>query len=110
MKAGYVYILASKKNGTLYIGVTSDLLKRIHVHKHDLIDGFTKRYQVHMLIHYEIFPNIESAIVREKQLKKYERYKKIMLIDKMNPEWNDLYEDVKKNIIGFPSSTSSRRE
>lgn len=68
MKNGYIYILSSKKNGTLYIGVTSNLLKRIYEHKNDLIEGFTQRYQIHILVYYEIFPAIENAIVREKQL------------------------------------------
>jgi len=66
----YVYVLASKRNGTLYVGVTSDLVKRVHEHKADLVDGFTNKYSVHNLVHYEVFDSIESAITREKQLKK----------------------------------------
>ncbi len=91
MKQSYVYIMASKSNGTLYIGVTGDLIKRVYEHKNDLTDGFTKRYQVHNLIYYEVFENIEQAIIREKQLKKWRRQWKINLIEKDNPEWRDLY-------------------
>ena len=83
--------MASKSNGTLYIGVTGDLIKRVYEHKNDLTDGFTKRYQVHNLIYYEVFENIEQAIIREKQLKKWRRQWKINLIEKDNPEWRDLY-------------------
>ena len=87
----YVYILSSKKHGTLYIGVTSDLVKRIYEHKHDLIDGFTKQYKVHNLVYFEITESIGSAISREKNLKKWNREWKIRLIEKGNPEWRDLY-------------------
>ena len=86
-----VYILASQRNGTLYIGVTSDLAKRIWEHKSDLAEGFTKRYQVHQLVWYETTESIESAISREKQLKEWQRKWKIELIEKSNPYWNDLY-------------------
>ncbi|MEO6117793.1 MAG: GIY-YIG nuclease family protein [Methylotenera sp.] len=86
-----VYILASKRNGTLYIGVTSDLIKRIWEHKSDLVQGFTKQYQVHDLVWYETSENMESAIVREKQLKEWKRQWKLDLIEKTNPYWNDLY-------------------
>ena len=87
----YIYILASKKQGTLYIGVTSDLVKRIYEHKDDLVEGFTKQYAVHDLVYYEITESVESAIAREKQLKKWNRAWKIRLIEKNNPEWRDLY-------------------
>jgi putative endonuclease len=90
----YVYILASKKHGTLYIGVTSDLVKRIHEHKNDLIEGFTQKYSVHELVYFEDTESVESAIVREKQLKKWNRAWKIRLIEKRNPEWRDLYADL----------------
>ena len=83
--------MASKSNGTLYIGVTGDLIKRVYEHKNDLTDGFTKRCQVHNLVYYEVFENIEQAIIREKQLKKWRRQWKINLIEKDNPEWRDLY-------------------
>ena len=87
----YVYILASRKKGTLYIGVTSDLVKRIHEHKHDLVEGFTKQHKVHNLVYFEITESIESAIAREKRLKKWNREWKIRLIEKSNSEWRDLY-------------------
>jgi putative endonuclease len=86
-----VYILASERNGTLYIGVTSDLVKRIWEHQSDFVEGFTKQYQVHDLVWYEIHENMESAITREKQLKEWKRQWKVELIEKLNPYWNDLY-------------------
>jgi len=86
MKLAYVYILASKRNGTLYIGVTSDLIKRIYEHKNGFVDAFTKKYKVHLLVHYEQFLDIYSAISREKQLKH--------LIELHNPNWRDLYFDI----------------
>jgi len=89
-----VYILASEKNGTLYVGVTSNLLKRIWEHKNDVVEGFTKRYSIHTLVYYEVGPSMESAICREKQIKAGSRKKKIALIESMNPEWKDLYEDL----------------
>ena len=87
----YVYILASERNGTLYIGVTSDLVKRVWEHKSDFVEGFTKQHQVHTLVWYEMHGNMESAITREKQLKEWKRQWKIELIEKSNPYWNDLY-------------------
>ncbi len=87
----YVYILASKRNGTLYIGVTSNLIKRIYEHKNNLIEGFTKKYNIHNLVYYEITEDVNSAITREKQLKIWKRNWKIELIEKNNPEWKDLY-------------------
>lgn len=86
-----VYILASKLNGTLYIGVTSQLPQRIYQHKHNLVDGFTKKYHVHTLVWYEVHETMESAINREKELKKWRRKWKIELIEQMNREWLDLY-------------------
>ncbi len=86
-----VYILASGPRGTLYIGVTSDLVSRIHQHKNDLVDGFTKSYAVHDLVWYEVHDGMESAIHREKALKAWKRIWKIELIESMNPEWHDLY-------------------
>jgi len=94
MKIYYVYILASNRNGTLYIGVTNDLLKRVYEHKNNLIDGFTKKYSVHRLVYYEQCPDVESALQREKQLKKWNRKWKLGLIEKENPEWIDLYEQL----------------
>jgi putative endonuclease len=88
----YVYIMASKRNGTLYIGVTSDLIKRVYEHKNDLVDGFTKKYGVHSLVYYEHTEDIKSAIEREKRLKTWNRQWKLRLIEEVNPEWKDLYE------------------
>jgi len=90
-KLSYIYIMASCKNGTLYIGVTSNLQERVHQHKQGLLDGFTKKYNVKNLVYYEIFGDIGEAITREKQLKKWKREWKIKLIEKDNPGWNDLY-------------------
>jgi len=92
MQQYYVYILASKRNGTLYIGVTNNLKKRVYEHKNEIIDGFTKRYNVKNLVYYEATPDIRSAIIREKQMKKWYRKWKIKLIEKENPLWEDLYE------------------
>ncbi|SKB12304.1 Putative excinuclease ABC, C subunit [Planktothrix sp. PCC 11201] len=92
MKNYFIYILASKRNGTLYIGVTNDLIRRIYEHKNDFIEGFTKKYKVHRLVYYEQTESIETAIAREKQLKKWRREWKITLIENMNPTWEDLYE------------------
>jgi putative endonuclease len=94
MKQYYLYILASKKNGTLYIGVTGDLVKRIYEHKQNIIDGFTQKYNVHYLVYYEVYQNIEEAILREKQMKKWNRKWKIRCIEEMNPEWKDLYKEI----------------
>ena len=91
MKQPCVYILASKKNGTLYIGVTSNLPKRVWEHKNDLIKGFTRKYGVHQLVYFEQLEDMVSAITREKQLKKWNRTWKIRLIEKQNPQWKDLY-------------------
>jgi putative endonuclease len=91
MKQYYTYILASRKNGTLYIGVTSDLLKRIYEHKQNLVDGFTKKYNVHTLVYYEVHNDILEAITRERRIKKWNRRWKMRLIEKMNSEWKDLY-------------------
>ncbi|PIZ00215.1 hypothetical protein COY62_03795 [bacterium (Candidatus Howlettbacteria) CG_4_10_14_0_8_um_filter_40_9] len=91
MKEYYIYILASKRNGTLYVGVTNDLKRRIYEHKEELIEGFTKKYNVKDLVYYEITSDVNSAISREKQMKKWERKRKIDLIEKDNPKWLDLY-------------------
>ena len=90
----FVYILASSRNGTLYIGVTNDLYRRVAEHKNDVIVGFTKKYQVHSLVYFEPFNDIENAIKREKQLKRWKRLWKLKLIDQFNPEWQDLYNDL----------------
>lgn len=89
--AYYIYIVSSKKNGTLYIGVTGNLSKRISEHKESLIPGFTKKYGVNRLVYFEEYTDIRDAITREKQLKKWNRAWKIRLIEKMNQEWKDLF-------------------
>ena len=94
MKYSYVYILFSKRNETLYIGVTSDLAKRVYQHKNKLADGFTKKYNVDKLGYYEVFEDITKAIEREKKLKNSPRKKKLDLIEINNPEWNDLYYEI----------------
>ncbi len=87
----YVYILTNQRNGTLYIGVTNDLIRRVYEHKQNLVEGFTKKYGVHMLVYYEATGNIYSAIEYEKRLKKWNRIWKLRLIEKNNPNWKDLY-------------------
>ena len=86
-----VYILASQRNGTLYTGVTSDLVKRIWSHRNDVVEGFSRRYSVHNLVYYELHAEMLSAIAREKQIKKWNRGWKIELIEKSNPGWDDLW-------------------
>ncbi|MDD2301964.1 MAG: GIY-YIG nuclease family protein [Eubacteriales bacterium] len=94
MKQYYVYILASRKNGTLYIGVTGDLRKRIYEHKQNVVDGFTQKYNVHILVYYEVHGDIREAISREKQIKKWNRAWKLRLIEEKNGEWRDLYDEI----------------
>ena len=94
MSNHYVYILASKRNGTLYIGVTTDLAKRISQHRSKLIEGFTKKYNVTMLVYYEHYEDYQLAAVREANIKKWKRDWKIKLIEQSNPEWKDLYPDL----------------
>ena len=94
MKQPCVYLLASRRNGTLYVGVTSDLIRRVWEHKEDLADGFTKRYGVHTLVWYELHDSMEVAIRREKAIKEWKRRWKLELIEKQNPGWRDLYDDV----------------
>lgn len=95
-----VYILASQRNGTLYIGVTSDPIKRVWEHKHGAVEGFTRKYRVHALVYFEQHARMEEAIVREKQIKKWNRAWKLRLIEESNPEWRDLYPDILDS--GFP--------
>ncbi len=90
----YVYILSSKKHGTPYTGVTSDLGKRIYEHKNDLTEGFTKKYQVHNLVWFQFHKTAEAAIMREKQIKRWERKWKIRIIEHKNPQWSDLYDEI----------------
>ncbi len=89
-----VYILASKANGTLYVGVTSDLPKRVWEHRHGVVDGFSKKYSVKMLVYHEVHDTMDSAITREKQIKAWKRDWKIRLILENNPEWLDLYDQI----------------
>ena len=94
MKQPCVYILASRRNGTLYTGVSSDLVQRIWQHKNDLVKGFTQKYRVHTLVWYEVHATMESAIGREKAIKEWKRVWKIELIEALNPEWRNLYEEI----------------
>lgn len=94
MKSYYVYILASKRNGTLYVGVTNNLIRRIYQHKNKLADSFTKKYNIYNLVYYEITSEIDAAIKREKQIKKWRRSWKLALIEKENPDWRDLYNEL----------------
>ena len=94
MKQGYVYILFSQRNGTLYVGATSNLIARIYEHKNKMIDGFTKKYNVDKLGYYEVHDDIVAAIAQEKRIKGGSRAKKMALIESMNPEWNDLYYEI----------------
>jgi len=89
-----VYIMTNKKNTVLYTGITSNLNKRIYEHKENLVEGFTKKYNVHKLVYYEVFNDVEGAISREKQIKADSRNKKIKLISSLNPEWKDLYTEL----------------
>ncbi|OGO33250.1 MAG: hypothetical protein A2Z29_02555 [Chloroflexi bacterium RBG_16_56_11] len=94
MNLYYVYIIASKRNGTLYIGVTNNLILRIVEHKSGKVEGFSKRYKINQLVYYEETNDILSAITREKQMKKWKRAWKLRLIEKDNPDWRDLYQDI----------------
>jgi putative endonuclease len=94
VKQPCVYILASRRNGTLYTGVTSDLVQRVWQHKNDQAEGFTKRYCVHTLVWYEVHASMESAIGREKSIKEWKRAWKIRLIETSNPEWRDLFGEI----------------
>jgi putative endonuclease len=103
-KIYYVYILVSKRNGTLYIGFTNDLVRRIAEHKEKTVPGFTKRYDIAMLVYYEFHEDVNYAIRREKQLKRWNRAWKLKLIEKNNPEWKDLYNN--GEILNLPLSKS----
>ncbi|SMF70618.1 putative endonuclease [Tistlia consotensis] len=96
MRQPCVYILASRQNGTLYVGVTSDVVARAWQHRTDAVDGFTRRYGVHRLVHVESFGTMEEAILREKKLKRWKRAWKIALIEQGNPDWRDLCEDLQR--------------
>ena len=101
MNQYYVYIMASQRNGTLYIGVTNDLIKRVYEHRNDMVDGFTKHYGVRNLVYYEEVGDVNVAIAREKTLKKWRREWKTDLIETFNPDWLDLYQDL---VAGLPLS------
>jgi putative endonuclease len=89
-----VYILANRRNGTLYVGVTSDLPARVWQHRNDLVDGFSKTYSTHLLVYYEMHASMIAAITREKQIKEWKRLWKLRLIESINPDWRDLFEDI----------------
>jgi putative endonuclease len=94
-KKYYTYILASKRNGTLYIGMTNNILRRAYEHTQGAVESFTEKYGVHMLVYYEAYDDVRNAITREKQLKKWNRAWKIRLIEESNPKWKDLYNELK---------------
>ena len=94
--ASYVYILASERNGTLYVGVTTGIRKRVFQHKKGEMDGFTKKHGVKMLVHFQVFDDVSTAIQREKNIKKWPRKWKLSLIEEHNPSWRDLYEELNK--------------
>lgn len=95
MKQFYVYLLANKRNGTLYTGVTSNLVQRVWQHKQNIVKGFTKKYDVKLLVYYEAYDSAEAAITREKRIKKWRRAWKLKLIENKNPLWKDLYEEIR---------------
>jgi putative endonuclease len=98
MKSGFVYLMANKPYGTIYLGVTVDLIKRVYEHKNHVIpNSFTSKYGVTNLVYFECFEDIESAIAREKQIKNWKRDWKIALIEKYNPHWEDLYQNISQN-------------
>lgn len=94
MKQPAVYIITNKPNGVLYIGVTSDLVKRVWEHKNKLVDGFSNKYNLQYLVYYEVHEDMSEAIVREKQIKKWNREWKVNLVNEINPEWSDLYQSI----------------
>ncbi len=96
MKSYYVYIVSNKPRGTLYIGMTNNLVRRGYEHRNGLIDGFTKKCNLRILVYFEVFNRVEDAILREKRLKKWNRRWKIELIEKVNPDWTNLYEQLVK--------------
>jgi putative endonuclease len=93
-KQYYVYIMTNVRNAVLYVGVTNDLVRRTYEHKEKLVDGFTKKYNIVKLVYYEVFDDIENAILREKQIKAGSRQKKVQLVKSMNKEWRDLYDEL----------------
>jgi putative endonuclease len=101
-------MLASRRNGTLYIGVTSDLNQRVSLHKQDLIEGFTKKYGVHRLVYYEMHPTMDASILREKRLKEWRRLWKIRLIESMNLEWIDLFDERSGEVLDGHADVARR--
>jgi putative endonuclease len=108
-KTPCVYIVASKRNGTIYTGVTSDLHNRMAQHKQGLIEGFTKKYKVHMLVYYETHHLMMDAIAREHRIKEWRRQWKIRLIESMNPEWLDLFDESTGEILDGPADVARRK-
>jgi len=104
-KVGYVYVMANDRNGTLYVGVTSDLVRRVWQHKSRQVEGFTCRYNIKSLVYYECFEDMPNAIIREKILKRWRRSWKTSLIANANPDWRDLYDDILGNVL--PATASS---
>ncbi len=104
-KVPCVYIMASKRDGVIYIGVTSELFDRVAVHKQDLVDGFTKKYGVYLLVYYEMHETMAQAITRETRLKKWKRAWKVRLIHEMNPEWIDLFDERNGGILDGPADS-----
>ncbi len=104
-----VYLLASRRNGVLYAGVTSDLAKRVSLHKQKLIEGFTQRYGVSQLVYYEMHETMDQAIRRESQIKKWKRAWKVRLIEQMNPEWRDLFDEANGEISFGPADIERGR-
>jgi putative endonuclease len=94
MKAYYIYILTNQYNTVFYVGVTNNLIRRVYEHKNKLVKGFTSKYNLNKLVYYEVFSDVRDAIYREKQIKSWNRKKKIEMIEKFNPEWKDLYEEI----------------
>ena len=93
----FVYILTNKRNGTLYTGFTSDLLSRVYAHKNDIVKGFTKKYGIHKLVYFEQCDDYDAALQREKQIKEWKRSWKLELIEKVNPLWQDLWDETLRN-------------
>jgi putative endonuclease len=109
MKTPCVYLLASRRDGILYVGVTSGLSGRIAIHKQDLAEGFTKRYGVHRLVYYEMHKTMPDAIMRESQIKKWKRAWKVRLIESVNPEWADLFDETSGAIRDLPADVARFR-
>ena len=104
-----IYIMASKRNGVLYVGVTARLFDRVAIHKQDLVEGFTKKYAVHRLVYYELHETLPEAFLRETRLKKWKRAWKVRLIESMNPEWIDLFDELMGSILDGPADIARFR-